>query len=219
MKAIFLAKISVCLLSVMLQAQIESLPIFKAKADKDENYFEFQDDGTPTDVFPGDSWYDGGVHVTKFNTSSFLKPNKEITYGAQNAHDFNIVTAWVEGDSGHGIGAYLEYEFDTGKMTYIGGDHNYAIYDIYIANGYKKSKRLWESNSRVKKFKMYVNGEPFGILELLDAFEFQTISIPKIPLPPKGLLTLRFEIMEVYPGTKYKDTAITELLFSGSGIY
>jgi len=208
-----------CLLGLSLRAQVNPLPTYKAKADKDENYFEFQGDGTPTNVFPGDSWYDGGMRVTKFNAPSTLKSYKNITYNPENAHDMDVTTAWVEGDADYGIGAYLEYEFDTREMDYIGEDHTYAIYDICIANGYKKSKRLWEANSRVKTLKMYVNGEPFALLELLDIFEFQTISVPKIPLPQKGLLTLRFEIVEVYPGTKYKDTAITELLFSGSGIY
>ena len=31
-----------------------------------------------------------------------------------------------------------------------------------------KVPKLWRNNSRVKSFKIYVDGEPYGILELLD---------------------------------------------------
>ena len=36
---------------------------------------------------------------------------------------------------------------------------------IEIYNGYFKSG-AWEDNSRVKKFKLYVNNKPYAILEL-----------------------------------------------------
>lgn len=71
----------------------------------------------------------------------------------------------------------------------------------------------------MKKLKLYVDNKPFAHLELLDSYEFQTVAIGKLMLPQQHVMTLRFEIVEVYPGTKYQDTAITELLFDGVGVH
>jgi hypothetical protein len=38
-------------------------------------------------------------------------------------------------------------------------------------------------------------------------------------LPKKGIMRFKFEIADVYPGKKYKDTAITELVFDGVGVH
>jgi hypothetical protein len=38
-------------------------------------------------------------------------------------------------------------------------------------------------------------------------------------LPQKDILNLSFEIVEVYPGDEYKDTAISELLIGGVGVH
>lgn len=104
-------------------------------------------------------------------------------------------------------------------MTTVKEKHQLGITKIILANCYKKTKKTWEENSRVRKMKMYVDNKPFGQLELLDSFEFQTIDIGKIMLPTQKVIKLKFEIVEVYPGTKYEDTAISELLFDGVGVH
>jgi len=197
------------IVSLLLQAPT-SLPTFKAEPAQDIDFME-----TPDNVLPGCSWYCGGF-VSAFRASSELPDYKSITYMAQNAHDFNVNTAWVEGKSGHGIGEYLEYSFD---MASVEKDHRLGITTLIIANGYKKSRSAWSANSRVKKLKVYLDQKPYGIVELLDRFEFQTVNIGELPLPQTGTMTLRFEILEVFPGTKYEDTAISELLFDGVGVH
>lgn len=172
------------------------------------------DDG-PTEVMPGCSWYCGGF-VSGYSSSSTLASNKDIVYSPDKAHDFDITTAWVEGKPDYGVGEFIEYSFD---MTTVKEKHQLGITKIILANGYKKTKKTWEENSRVRKIKMYVDNKPFGQLELLDSFEFQTIDIGKIMLPHQKVMTFKFEIVEVYPGTKYKDTAISELLFEGVGVH
>lgn len=193
---------------------LQTVPTFKAIQAKDSDFMGQIDDG-PTEVMPGCSWYCGGF-VSGFNSSSTLATYKDIIYSADKAHDFDVTTAWVEGKADFGVGEFIEYSFD---MTTVKEKHQLGITKIILANGYKKTKKTWEENSRVKKIKMYVDNKPFGQLELLDSFEFQTIDIGKIILPTQKVMKLKFEIVEVYPGTKYKDTAISELLFDGVGVH
>ncbi len=158
----------------------------------------------------GCSWYCGGqgdsIHP---KASSHLKPQGKVTYEAKNAHDFDLSTVWSEGVDGYGIGEYLEYEIDALE--------NLAITKIEIINGYIKSDSLWEANSRVKKMKLWKDNEPFAILLLEDSKQVQVFDIESISL--KDGKKLKFEILDVYKGSKYKDVVITEIQFDGTGVH
>jgi hypothetical protein len=207
-------RFSLILLLTVTSAKAQKIPIFKAAQANDSDFMSAIDEG-PLEVMPGCSWYCGGF-VSSYTASSVLIPFKNIDYSATKAHDFDINTAWIEGNTDYGIGEFLEYSFD---MTTLEGRHELGITKIILANGYKKAKKAWQENSRVKKLKVYIDNIPYGQLELLDSFEFQTIEIGKILLPQRKVMKLKFEIMEVYPGTKYRDTAISELLFEGVGVH
>ena len=171
----------------------------------------------------GCSWYCGGG-PDSISASSYLKPtNATIEYLPQNAHDFSYKTAWVEGAKGYGIGEYITYHFrrDSPRIT-----------QIYIANGYVKSEKAYRENSRVKKLKMYINDEPFAILNLEDWrviqwFEFEPIgrnpneSFDENEEELSNLLrwTMKFEILEIYQGEKYDDVAISEIYFNGLDVH
>ena len=70
---------------------------------------------------------------------------------------------------------------------------------------------------------MYYNDEPYAILNLQDTRDCQTFDV--------GILgfhdfkenapdwTIKFKILEVYPGYKYQDTAITEIYFDGIDVH
>jgi hypothetical protein len=192
--------------------QSENIPEFNAVQKNDSDYIGYIDD--ELEVLPGCSWYCGGS-VEGFNASSSLDSNKMFNYIPKNAHDFNINTTWIEGKVDYGIGEYLEYIFDTSEK----GNHKLGITQIILSNGYKKNKELWNNNSRVKKLKVYVNNKLHCLINLIDCYEFQVVNIDTIMLPINGIMKLKFEIVDVYPGNKYKDTAITELLFNGIGVH
>ena len=154
----------------------------------------------------GCSWYCGGGNY-KIKASSSLGDS----YKAEFANDLSYKTAWVEGKKDEGIGEYLEYYFknDSPRIT-----------EIIISNGYMKSEETWKNNNRVKKLKLYVNDVPFGILNLKDSrtdqyFEIGTLGHNK----NRTDLILKFEILEVYKGSKYNDTAITEIYFDGIDVH
>lgn len=167
------------------------------------------------DVFGlGCSWY-CAVDSLGNTATSALKPQKGISYNAENIHDLNYKTAWVEGVPGYGIGEKVSYHFppQTPRIT-----------DIIIINGYVKSEKAWKENSRVKTLKMYLNEQQYALLHLEDSRNEQHFSVEPIgnanredweKLSALPWWSLTFEIMDVYPGEKYDDTAITEIYFDG----
>ena len=154
----------------------------------------------------GCSWYCGGGNY-KIKASSSLGDS----YKAEFANDLSYKTAWVEGKTDEGVGEYLEYYFknDSPRIT-----------EIIISNGYMKSEETWKNNNRVKKLKLYVNDAPFGILNLKDSRTDQYFSVGTLGHNKNGTdLILKFEILEVYKGSKYNDTAITEIYFDGIDVH
>lgn len=195
---------------------------FQAIQEKDSDFFDYEDyDENKNPIgdiifLKGCNWYCGGG-VKTIKSSSELKEKDGINYSPKNAHDFNKNTAWIEGKSDYGIGEYLEYCFDFSEIKgYKGG---LGINRILLANGYKKNIHTWENNTRIKQLKVYLNDKPYAILNLLDSFEIQTIDIGEIEFPANRETKLKFEITQVYKGTKYKDTAISLLMFDGIGVH
>tara|TARA_B100000683_G_C12456522_1_gene542309 strand:+ start:847 stop:1554 length:708 start_codon:yes stop_codon:yes gene_type:complete len=119
-------------------------------------------------------------------------------YDISRINDGDWRTAWVEGGSGYGIGVYFEVK---AKEFYPPN---------WIYNGYQKSPELWRNNSRVKSFRIYVDGEPYGILELLDEMVELRFDLG-LDMKEGYRPIIRFEIHEVFPGKKWKDVAVSEI--------
>ena len=149
------------------------------------------------------SWYCSG-YVWSVSASSALSAK----YKGENAHDFSILNVWAEGAPGNGEGEFLVYTF-RGECP--------RVTTIQILNGYTKTEKAWLDNGRVKKLRMYYNGEPYAVLELEDTRRLQSFDVGILGFHDKDApdWTLKFEILDVYPGDRYADTVITELYFDG----
>ena len=150
-----------------------------------------------------------------FNTSSSSTLNDQgsSSYDAYNLKDWDPNTSWVEGASDYGIGEYFVIFPETGFDAGLAGDTLFDIPNV-IYNGYQKSYYLWVNNSRVKKFKIYVDNEPVCYLALQDKMGGQSFDIPIKAGDEPWLVEwkeIKFEIVEVYKGNKWSDVAITEL--------
>ena len=148
-------------------------------------------------------------------------------YAAGNLGDKDPATAWVEGVDGQGIGEVIMVpclDFDK---------------TVYIWTGYGKSENLFYANSRPKKIRLcIIRGQDPGITQygivweelvviseneadLEDMNFYQEIVVPEFKvdsfyftpfdqvIPYEYFLGL--EILEVYPGSKYEDTCISEI--------
>lgn len=162
---------------------------------------------------PGCSWYCGGT-ISAQRASSTLPVQGKIAYGVKNLHDFNHETVWAEGVDGYGIGEYV---------VFFAPEDCPRITTVNIINGYVKTEALWKANSRVKKLMMYFNDVPYAVLELEDSRSVQWFDIGIIGYGPqeskRPSYTLKFEILEVYPGEKFQDTVISDIYFDGVDVH
>lgn len=232
MRTILLSMLLVCAMGTKVQAQVKHLrpsritemPKISAEAYlkgfevlEDENLSEAErkrvgDLTVYTDLYAGFcSWYCGG-EVLSVKASSCLKPQGRVTYEASHAHDFNHQSVWAEGVAGQGIGEWLEYEF-AGRCP--------RITTVKILGGHVKSDKAWRANSRPKTIRMYYMGKPYAILELEDSRTLQCFDVgtlgPHDAAAPHW--TLRFEILDVYPGAQFADTVISEIYFDGIDVH
>lgn len=146
---------------------------------------------------PGYFYNDCSQGVEPIGASSTLAPQGSKSYGVKNLADNNPMSAWVEGKADYGIGTYFEISTPGVNVIY---------------NGYQSSPKSWLDNSRVKKFKVYKDGEPLCYLELTNEMGGQHFELPdhnRMDLSEPSIF--RFEIVEVYPGLKWKDVAISEI--------
>jgi len=182
-----------CFLLTTLNAQ---LPIVKAVGGKGKQIDwasikakEEAKDG------PGFFYNNCAQGVRPMKASSTLSSQGSKNYSIKNLNDDNPMTAWVEGESGYGIGAWFEVEAMTVNTIY---------------NGYQSSPRNWARNSRVKRFKVYVEGKAVCYLDLTDEMGAQHFELPhKIEWGKQQ--KFRFEIADVYKGSKWSDVCISHI--------
>jgi hypothetical protein len=159
---------------------------------------------------PGCSWYCGG-QMYKTTSTSYLKEQGNITYNPENIHDFNLFTAWIPDTTNGVTGKKINFHFKPLSPR---------VNEIKIYNGYIKNIDLFKANSRVKKFKLYIDNAYYATLELADTTAQQSFKIQPIQSKDKkNDLILTFEIVEVYRGDKYFDVAVSEINFGGIDVH
>lgn len=156
------------------------------------------------------SWYCGG-QMYKVTSNSYLKEQGNINYKPSNVHDFDLFTAWVPDTLNGVIGKKINFHFKPLSPR---------VNEIIIYNGYIKNRELFESNARVKKFKLYINKVLYAVLELDDTTASQSFKIDAVQSKEKNKdLVLTLEIIEIYKGTKYADVAVSEINFNGIDVH
>ncbi|MEM6299347.1 MAG: discoidin domain-containing protein [Bacteroidota bacterium] len=168
--------------------------------------------------------------IKSVRASSTLKGN----YQVENLFDGSPQTAWVEGAMGSGAGEWVEIEFKEG--VFIAG--------MTILNGYTKNENVFTANGKVKRFTAevvnVVNGQThiqeysleyhqvdslrnYSFQDFSERGMYQTLDVlfdagnPDMLSPDElGSTTkIRFTITEVYAGSRYEDTCISEFFFYG----
>jgi hypothetical protein len=175
-------------------------------------FWEQHLEGLPDDYLSigaeGCSWYCGGGPDTVY-ASSFLSSNGQFTYRPDNAHDFSLRTAWVEGVPGAGIGQRLSFRF---------ARQGPPVTHVELYNGYMKSEKAWRDNARIRQLRLLINGRPYALLNLRDTTAVQRFAIGSHQGVKRDLV-LTFEIAAVYPGARYDDTALADVIFDGTGVH
>lgn len=135
--------------------------------------------------------------IKSIKIDSSLNENGCI-YGPENLSIMDLGKPWVEGEPDYGIGLKIELS----SYWHI----------IFISTGFISfnNPKLFMENSRPKTLRFIFKdiNKDFAV-ELKDTPDPQCIEIPK---DCKG--TCEIEIVDVYKGTKYKDTCINFMLTS-----
>lgn len=164
-------------------------------------------------------------YIDKIISSSTLAKTKKYTYEASNMIDGNYNTCWAEGlkDSGKGetIDIYLKKKCN---LTGVG-----------LINGYLSNEKTYAENNRIKKVKIEILDSKGIIIESyikhLPDVPFKEINL-KNPYDNIDIIynqgdsgrelesyyRIRLTILEVYQGSKYDDTCISEIILFGSEI-
>lgn len=170
------------------EGKIVDWPKIRAQVEKEEK----EQGGGPGFFF--NSCFQG---VTPIKASSTLANQGKYNYKVSNINDSDPMTAWVEGNPDYGIGQFFEIKA-AGVNT--------------IYNGYQASPKAWLENSRVKRFKVFKNNAPLCFLDLTDEMGSQSFELPgHNKYNPEREYIFKFEIVEVYKGTKWSDVAISEI--------
>lgn len=127
--------------------------------------------------------------------SSVLAPQYGFNYRPKNLVDTDLKTAWVEGRDDQGEGESLVVDLNGERV----------VTAVQIMNGYHKNEKLFSANSRVHVAELQFSNGHSRKVSLADAPGVQTLDVGA-----QKAAWVRFTIRSVYPGKKYKDTAVTE---------
>lgn len=135
----------------------------------------------------------------RYCVSSVLPPQYGFTYRPKNLFDGKYDTAWVPDTkkANDGIGESLVIDFGPGQT--FGG--------LEFLNGYHKNESIFLKNNRVRKLEITLPiGKP-QVFEIADGPDPMSFTLPK----PLTVPWVRVRILSVHRGSKYHDTAISEL--------
>lgn len=142
----------------------------------------------------------------KLRVSSSLPPQSGSRYDATQLEDLRNDTAWAS----RGKGEFIEVTFEGHPDTKA---WQAPLRGFRLVNGYAKSPSLFEKNSRVKTLRVDHNGKPLFLARLLDTSAVQAVSFPDLRIHAGD--RLRLTIVDIYPGSKYPDTCISDIIFDG----
>lgn len=154
--------------------------------------------------------------------SSVLGP----TYQGSNLCDGKTETAWVEGVKGSGIGEWIKIKLDAEKVS--PSSTPFSVFEVGIIPGYAKSQKTWEENNRLKTALLIIHSPSISYpkehewvvyrLNLKDENTLQYFTLPDNMLETNSnpmTKTIWLRIDDVYKGTKYNDTCISEIVLVG----
>lgn len=124
-------------------------------------------------------------------------------YEPAKAIDGKATTAWVEGDQGSGLGAWLELD--------LGAD--VKVTQVRLWGGDWTSWNDWQRANRPKDVELRFSDETTQVVTLKDEKVAQTFEVPG----GHTTRTLRLRLKSVYAGSAWFDTGLAEVQVFGEG--
>lgn len=130
-------------------------------------------------------------------TSSTYPPEESTTYEAKNLSDGKASTAWVEGEEGSGLGAWVELD--------LGGEQEVSLIKVWAGMWY--SRPFWERGNRPKQIEVKWSDDTTELFTLTDEMKAQELR----PASPKRTSKVRLKVQQVHNGSAWHDTGISEI--------
>jgi hypothetical protein len=138
------------------------------------------------------------VNITA-TASSSRQVFRGIDYGPANAMDGSMMTAWVEGSDGPGVGEWIRFDF--GREV--------KLRRIFIAPGYFKSPQIWQKNNRLAIAIFHFSDGSTKEFRFPDQMEEQQVEVGDVTTS-----WVRIEIKQIYlADSDSQDTAISQVTF------
>jgi hypothetical protein len=130
--------------------------------------------------------------------SSELEDDTEygFSYLPESAVDQDLSTAWCT------------EEFDLTRRISLSFPESVLPGTLGIQTGFARTEEIFLQNNRVKTADLYYDGELMETLEFEDTYDMQFIDLMELPASE-----ISFYITDVYEGSKYNDTCISEIDF------
>ena len=139
---------------------------------------------------------------TKVTASSSLASQGKFSYTPNKMTDNDSTTAWLEAAKDSGLNEWIQFAADT-EQTVSG---------ITIFNGYQKNSNTYTTNGRLKKINISFSDGSNLVYDLPNQTYNESLKGIDIKFEtPVKTSSLRISILDVYKGTKYTDTGITQL--------
>ena len=157
-----------------------------------------------------DQWRNGVVKDQSIRwdwawASSVLDGNK-AKYGAEKILDKDLQTAWSEGAEGYGINEWIQIERDGST----------DLSEIIISNGIQQSPQIFDNNGSLKRFRLDFSSGQYIYYEVKEdkaASKYIRIIFDR----PISTNFIRLTILDVFEGSKYEDTCITDIVAYNKG--
>jgi hypothetical protein len=130
--------------------------------------------------------------------SSELKDSKD-SYSVYYLDDQSW-RSWAEGVPGNGIG-------ESFTITLSDDYHKKQIVEGFAIKNGNGNLNYYGQNNRVKSFKIYIDGKFTETIPIKDSISFEQYAFKE----SVTCESIRFEINDVYPGTKNDDTCVAEI--------
>lgn len=124
--------------------------------------------------------------------------NAGTDYPADNVKDGKASTPWFEGESGNGVGSWIEVD--------LGGSHN--VTRLSVLAGDWSSGGSWSKANRPKEVQIQWSDGSTDTWSLADELRPQVF----VPSSPKATTSIRLKVNQLYNGSAFPDTAISEIL-------
>ncbi len=136
------------------------------------------------------------VKISGVNASSYYDEGG-VRYPASQVKDGYVATQRFEGDRGNGLGAHITLELGS-ELT---------VTKVVMYAGDWKSEKDWQRANRPKELEVKFSDESTEVWTLTDEWKPQVF----VPKKPTATSSIRFKINQIYNGSAFPDTAISEI--------